>query len=61
MTSNKLIPLYLLNYRLQWLSDQYNGIHVLTFIYFLFTAIGLINFEDNETAILGETLRENKR
>jgi len=29
-------------------------------IYFIFMAIGLISIEDNETAILGETLRENK-
>jgi hypothetical protein len=60
MTSSKLIPLHLLNYRLQMLSDQYNGINDLTFIYLLFAAIGLITIENFKTTILGETLRKKK-
>jgi hypothetical protein len=31
-----VIPSYLLNLCLQWLSDQYNSMYVLTLIYFLF-------------------------
>jgi hypothetical protein len=60
MTSSKLIPLNLLNYRLQLLSDRYNGINDLIFIHLLFPAIGLITIENFETAILGETLRKKK-